>query len=134
MNKVYNRIESITGNVITVRAKGIRNNELATVNTRFGKSLAEVNKIRRRSRFPAGICRRARGVSTGDEVRSWDRKMRVSFSEDLLGGRQTDAVDVGQADFNALVARKVDTNKTCHRLYLLFLPSPDAAYGGGSRK
>ena len=45
MNKVYNRIESITGNVITVRAKGIRNNELATVSTRFGKSLAEVNKI-----------------------------------------------------------------------------------------
>ena len=57
MNKVYNRIESITGNVITVRAKGIRNNELATVSTRFGKSLAEVNKIEAIC-FPAGICRR----------------------------------------------------------------------------
>ena len=68
------------------------------------------------------------------EVLHADAGIDAGFSEDLLGGRQTDAVDVGQADFNALVARKVDTNKTCHRLYLLFLPSPDAAYGGGSRK
>ena len=52
----------------------------------------------------------------------------------FFGGREADAVNVGQADFNALVARKVDTNKTCHRLYLLFLPSPDAAYGAGSRR
>ena len=45
MNKVFNRIESITGNVITVKAKGVRYHELAQINTRFGKSLAEVNKI-----------------------------------------------------------------------------------------
>ena len=45
MNKVYNRIESITGNVITVRANDVRYNELAQINTRFGKSLAQVNKI-----------------------------------------------------------------------------------------
>ena len=45
MNKVFNKIESINGNVITVRAKGVRYNELAQINTRFGKSLAEVNKI-----------------------------------------------------------------------------------------
>ena len=45
MNKVFNRIESITGNVITVKATGVRYNELAQINTRFGKSLAQVNKI-----------------------------------------------------------------------------------------
>ena len=45
MNKVYNRIESIVGNVITVRASGVQYNELAEINTRFGKSLAQVNKI-----------------------------------------------------------------------------------------
>ena len=45
MNKVYNRIESITGNVITVRANGVKYKELAQINTRFGKSLAQVNKI-----------------------------------------------------------------------------------------
>ena len=45
MNQVYNRIESINGNVITVRADGVRYHELAQIRTRFGKSLAEVNKI-----------------------------------------------------------------------------------------
>lgn len=45
MNKVYSKIESINGSVITVKAKGVKLNELAEINTRFGKSLAEVNKI-----------------------------------------------------------------------------------------
>ena len=38
VNKVYNRIESITGNVITVRAKDVKYKELAQISTRFGKS------------------------------------------------------------------------------------------------
>lgn len=84
MNKVYNRIESITGNVITVRAKGIRNNELATVNTRFGKSLAEVNKIEG-DLVSLQVFAGGKGVCTGDEVRFLGHEMRVSFSEDLLG-------------------------------------------------
>ena len=45
VNKVYNPIESITGNVITVRANDVKYKELAQINTRFGKSLAQVNKI-----------------------------------------------------------------------------------------
>ena len=84
MNKVYNRIESITGNVITVRAKGIRNNELATVSTRFGKSLAEVNKIEG-DLVSLQVFAGGKGVSTGDEVRFLGHEMQVSFNEDLLG-------------------------------------------------
>ena len=84
MNKVYNRIESITGNVITVRAKGIRNNELATISTRFGKSLAEVNKIEG-DLVSLQVFAGGKGVSTGDEVRFLGQEMRVSFSEDLQG-------------------------------------------------
>ena len=84
MNKAYNRIESITGNVITVRAKGIRNNELATISTRFGKSLAEVNKIEG-DLVSLQVFAGGKGVSTGDEVRFLGQEMRVSFSEDLLG-------------------------------------------------
>ena len=84
MNKVYNRIESITGNVITVRAKGIRNNELATVSTRFGKSLEEVNKIEG-DLVSLQVFAGGKGVSTGDEVRFLGHEMQVSFSEDLLG-------------------------------------------------
>jgi len=84
MNKVFNKIESINGNVITVRAKGVRYNELAQINTRFGKSLAEVNKIEN-DIVSLQVFAGGQGVSTGDEVRFLGHEMRVSFSEDLLG-------------------------------------------------
>ncbi|MCX7025818.1 MAG: V-type ATP synthase subunit B [Spirochaetes bacterium] len=84
MNKIYSRIESITGNVITVRADGVRYGELAEVSTRFGKSLAEVirldNEIVSLQVFAGG-----RGISTGDEVRFLGHPMLVSFSDALLG-------------------------------------------------
>ncbi len=84
MNKVFNRIESITGNVITVRASGVKYNELAMISTRFGKSLAEVNKIEG-DIVSLQVFAGGQGVSTGDEVRFLGKEMRVSFSEDLLG-------------------------------------------------
>ena len=84
MNKVFNRIESITGNVITVKAEGVRYNELAQSNTRFGKSLAQVNKIDG-DVVSLQVFAGGQGVSTGDEVRFLGHEMRVSFSEDLLG-------------------------------------------------
>jgi V/A-type H+-transporting ATPase subunit B len=84
MQKVYSRIESIAGNVITVRASGIRNGELALVSTAYGKSLAEVirllGEIVSLQVFAGG-----RGVSTGDEVRFLGHPMEVSFSDDLMG-------------------------------------------------
>ena len=84
MNKVFNKIESITGNVITVRATGVKYNELAQINTRFGKSLAEVNKIEG-DLVSLQVFAGGAGVSTGDEVRFLGHEMRVSFSEDILG-------------------------------------------------
>ena len=84
MNKVFNKIESITGNVITVKAQGVRYNELAQINTRFGKSLAQVNKIDG-DIVSLQVFAGGQGVSTGDEVRFLGHEMRVSFSEDLLG-------------------------------------------------
>ncbi len=84
MNKVYNRIESITGNVITVKAQDVRYNELAQINTRFGKSLAQVNKIDG-DIVSLQVFAGGQGVSTGDEARFLGHEMRVSFSEDLLG-------------------------------------------------
>ena len=59
--------------------------------------------------------------------------VNTGFCEDLLGGGEANAVDIGQADFNALVARKVDTNETCHE-YVPFLFNPDAACDEGSRR
>ncbi len=84
MNKVFNKIESITGNVITVKAQGIRYNELAQINTRFGKSLAQVNKIDG-DIVSLQVFAGGQGISTGDEVRFLGHDMRISFSDDLLG-------------------------------------------------
>ena len=84
VNKVYNRIESITGNVITVRANDVKYKELAQINTRFGKSLAQVIKIEG-DIVSLQVFAGGQGVSTGDEVRFLGHEMRVSFSEDLLG-------------------------------------------------
>lgn len=84
MSKVYNRIESIAGSVITVRAEGIQYNELAVINTRFGKSLAQVIKIEQ-NLISLQVFAGGRGVSTGDEVRFLGHEMQVSFSDDLLG-------------------------------------------------
>jgi len=84
MGKIYNRIESITGNVITVKAQDVRYNELAQINTQFGKSLAQVNKIDGDT-VSLQVFAGGQGVSTGDEVRFLGQEMRVSFSEDLLG-------------------------------------------------
>ena len=84
MNKVYARIESITGNVITVRAEGIRYGELASIATRFGSSLAEVIRLDK-DLVSLQVFQGGRGVSTGDELRFLGHPMRVSFSDDLLG-------------------------------------------------
>ena len=84
MNKVFNKIESIVGNVITVKATGVRYNELAEITTRFGKSLAEVNKIEGDT-VSLQVFAGGQGISTGDEVRFLGHEMQVSFSEDLLG-------------------------------------------------
>ncbi|HPC70295.1 MAG TPA: V-type ATP synthase subunit B, partial [Treponema sp.] len=45
MKKVYSKIESITGNVITVRATDVRYGDLAEIDTAFGTSLAEVIRL-----------------------------------------------------------------------------------------
>ena len=84
MNKVYSKIESINGSVITVRAKGVKLNELAEITTRFGKSLAEVNKIDG-DLVSLQVFAGGRGVSTHDQIRFLGHEMKVSFSEDLLG-------------------------------------------------
>ncbi len=84
MNKVYSKIESITGSVITVKADNISYGELAQVQTSFGVSLAEVNKLDGDT-VSLQVFAGGRGVSTGDEVRFLGREMQISFSENLLG-------------------------------------------------
>ena len=84
MNKVYSKIESINGSVITVRAEGVKNGELAEIETSFGTSLAEVTRIAGDT-VSLQVFAGGRGVSTGDQIRFLGHEMQVSFSENLLG-------------------------------------------------
>ena len=84
MNKVYSKIESINGSVITVKADGVKYGELAEIETAFGTSLAEVNKLDGDT-VSLQVFTGGRGVSTGDNIRFLGHQMQVSFSSDLMG-------------------------------------------------
>ncbi|APS98323.1 V-type ATP synthase subunit B [Borreliella mayonii] len=84
MKRVYSKIESIAGNVITVTAQGIRYGELAIVKAKDTSSLAEVIKLDR-EKVSLQVYGGTRGVSTSDEVKFLGHSMQVSFSDNLLG-------------------------------------------------
>ncbi len=84
MQKIYTKIDSISGNVITVKADNVRNGDLAVVSSRHGESLANVIKLDRDT-VSLQVFAGGRGVSTGDKVRFLGYPMKVSYSDDLMG-------------------------------------------------
>lgn len=84
MSKVYHRIESIAGSVITVKAEGIANQELARVTSAQGESLARVIRIDG-EKVDLQVFAGARGISTDSQVRFFGHPMEVPFSDALLG-------------------------------------------------
>ncbi|MCF7943149.1 MAG: V-type ATP synthase subunit B [Spirochaetia bacterium] len=84
MQKVYTKIESISGNVITVLAEGVRNGDLAVVSSRHGASLANIIRLKENV-VSLQVFAGGRGVSTGDEVRFLGHPMQVSYTENLMG-------------------------------------------------
>ena len=80
MQKVYTKIESIVGNVVTVRATNVRLGDLALV----GDSYATVIKLDK-DLVSLQVFAGAQGVGTNDPVRFLGRPMMVSFSDHLLG-------------------------------------------------
>ena len=44
-NKVYHKIDALSGSVATLRAEGVRYNEIARVESRAGVSLAQAIKL-----------------------------------------------------------------------------------------
>lgn len=80
MQKIYTKIESIVGNVISVRATGVRSGDLALV----GKSYANVIKLDNDLVY-LQVFAGTQGVSTRDTVKFLGRPMMVSYSEHLLG-------------------------------------------------
>ena len=73
MQKVYTKIESIVGNVVTVRAEGVKYGDLALV----GDSYATVIKLDK-DLVSLQVFAGAQGVGTSDEVRFLGKPMMVS--------------------------------------------------------
>ncbi|MBC8491339.1 MAG: V-type ATP synthase subunit B [Candidatus Marinimicrobia bacterium] len=84
MQKVYNKILSVTGNVITVRASDVAYEELAEVTTQRGKSLAQVIKLEN-DIVSLQVFAGSQGIATNDEIRFLGNPMRVTFSNNMLG-------------------------------------------------
>ena len=84
MQKVYNKILSVTGNVITVKADGVMNEELAEITTFRGKSLAKVIKLEK-DLVSLQVFAGSQGIATNDEVRFLGHAMQVTFSDNMLG-------------------------------------------------
>ncbi|MBQ0032555.1 MAG: V-type ATP synthase subunit B [bacterium] len=89
-NKVYHRIDALSGSVATLRAAGVRYNEIAEVESRAGTSLAQVIKLDGEN-VTLQIFAGARGVDTAARVRFLGETMKVPFSQDLLGRAFTGA-------------------------------------------
>ena len=84
MHKVYHRIESIVGNVINIKAEGVKYRELAEVSSRNGSSLAQVIRLNNDEVF-LQVFSGARGVATDARIRFLGHSMQVPFSDSLLG-------------------------------------------------
>jgi len=84
MQKVYNEIIQIAGDVITVEAEDVAYRELAQIKTAQGVSLAQVIRMDGQ-KVALQVLAGSRGISTNDRVRFLKRPMQVSISENLLG-------------------------------------------------
>jgi V/A-type H+-transporting ATPase subunit B len=84
MQKVYNRVENISGNVITVQAQGVTYRELAQVTSPNGTSLAQVIRLKG-DEVSLQVFAGGRGITTDSEVRFLGKAMQVPYSHDLLG-------------------------------------------------
>ena len=83
-NKIYHKIDALSGSVATLRAEGVKYNEIAEVASRAGRSLAQVIKLDG-ANVTLQIFEGARGVDTAARVRFLGETMKVPFSDDLLG-------------------------------------------------
>ena len=83
-NKVYHKIDALSGSIATLRAEGVKYGEIAEVESRAGTSLAQVIKLSG-DNVTIQIFAGARGVDTAARVRFLGETMHVPFSYDLLG-------------------------------------------------
>ena len=89
MKIVYDRINNMRGNLITVSAKGVGLGELARIDLKDGRSIyASVLRIDG-DQVTLQVFQTTRGISTGDRVTFLNRQMQATYGESLLGRRLT---------------------------------------------
>lgn len=87
MKTVYERINDMRGNLITVTAEGVVLGELARVDLGDGRSVyASVLRIEN-DQVTLQVFQSTRGISTGDKVTFLRRQMQATFGHSLLGRR-----------------------------------------------
>lgn len=114
MKKVYDRINDMRGNLITVTAVGVGLAELARVDMKDGRSVyATVLRIDG-DQVTLQVFKSTRGISTGDKVTFLSREMQAIYGNSLLGrclngaGEPIDkgpeiigeSINIGQTSFN----------------------------------
>jgi V/A-type H+-transporting ATPase subunit B len=114
MKTVYDKIEDMRGNLITLHAEGVALGELARVDLSDGRSVfASVLRIEG-NKVTLQVFQNTRGISTGDRVTFLKRQMQAVFSNSLLGRRLNgagvpiddgpevvgDALNIGGQSFN----------------------------------
>lgn len=87
MKTVYDRIESMRGNLVTVRASGVSLGELAQIDLQDGRTLlASVLRIDG-DQVTLQVFQNTRGISTADRVTFLKRQMQATCGDNLLGRR-----------------------------------------------
>jgi V/A-type H+-transporting ATPase subunit B len=114
MKIVYNKINNMRGNLITLTAEGVSLGELARIDLKDGRSVyASVLRIDG-DQVTLQVFQSTRGISTGDRVTFLNRLMQVTYGESLLGRRLSgtgepidggpkivgEAVNIGTSSFN----------------------------------
>jgi len=114
MKTIYEKIENMRGNLITVAAEDVALNELARIDMQDGRSAyASVIKIDGES-VTLQVFQSTRGISTSDRVIFLKRQMQATFSPALLGRRLSgsgnpidggpqivgESLNIGEASFN----------------------------------
>lgn len=114
MKTVYEKINAIRGNLITVTAKEVSLGELARIDLKDGRTIyASVLRFEG-DQVTLQTFKSPRGVSTGDKVTFLNTQMQVSWGDVLLGRRLNGAgdpidggpeiigedVDIGTPSFN----------------------------------
>jgi len=87
MKMVYERINDMRGNLITVTATGVSLGELARIDLKDGRSVyASVLRVDG-DQVTLQVFQATRGISTNDRVTFLSREMQVTYGDALLGRR-----------------------------------------------